>query len=319
MINRNFKKCLITGINGSGGSFLAELLLKKKIKVYGTYRNKKNNLGLIKNNISLIKCDLNNFKNTLNLIKKIKPEVIFHLASIADVRLSFDKPREIINNNNNCTLNILEAIRISKQRPLVLVCSTSEVYGNVKKNKMPIKENFKIQPINPYAVSKAFQDLIAQTYFKNYGLRIIITRMFTYLNPRRSNLFASSWAKQVAEIEKGKKKILEHGNLNSVRTIIDIKDAMNAYWLAAKRGKIGEIYNIGGNNKIRIGKIINILKKKSIVKFKSKINKKLLRPSDIGYQISCSKKFIKDTNWKISIKLEQSIQNLLEAYRKKII
>jgi len=315
MINRIFKKCLITGINGSGGSFLAELLLKKNIKIYGTYRNKKNNLNSIKNNINLIKCDLNNFKKTLNIIKKIKPEVIFHLASIADVRLSFDKPREIINNNNNCTLNILEAIRISKVNPLILICSTSEVYGNVKKNKMPIKENFKIQPINPYAVSKTFQDLVAQTYSKNYGLRIIITRMFTYINPRRSNLFISNWANQVVEIEKRKKKVLEHGNLNSVRTVIDIKDAMKAYWLAAKRGKIGEIYNIGGNFKIRISKILDILKKKSKIKIQSKINKKLLRPSDIEYQIPCSKKFIKDTNWKISTNLETAIENLLEGYR----
>lgn len=315
MINRIFKKCLITGINGSGGSYLAELLLKKKIKLYGTYRNKKNNLNSIKNDINLIKCDLNNFKKTLNVIKKIKPEVIFHLASIADVRLSFDKPREIINNNNNCTLNILEAVRISRQKPLILICSTSEVYGNVKKNKMPIKENYKIQPINPYAVSKTFQDLVAQTYFKNYGLRIIITRMFSYINPRRFNLFVSNWANQVVEIEKGKKKLLDHGNLNSVRTIIDIKDAMNAYWLAAKRGRIGEIYNIGGNFKVRISKILDILKKKSTIKIQSKINKKLLRPSDIEYQIPCSKKFIKDTNWKISIKLETAIQNLLDSYR----
>ena len=316
MLNRNFKTCLITGINGSGGSFLAELLIKKKIKVYGTYRKKKNNLELIKNKINLISCDLNNFKKTVNLIRKIEPEVIFHLASIADVRLSFDKPREIIINNNNCTLNILEAIRISKKEPLIIICSTSEVYGNVKKRNMPINENFNIKPINPYAVSKAFQDSVAQTYFKNYGLRIIITRMFTYINPRRLNLFASNWAKQVVEIERGKRKVLEHGNLNSVRAIIDIKDAMNAYWLTAKKGRIGEIYNIGGDNKIRISKILNILKKKSTVKFKSKINNKLLRLSDIEYQIPCSKKFIRHTNWKITTKLDQSIENLLEVFRK---
>lgn len=316
MINRNFRNCLITGVNGSGGSFLAEFLLKKKIKVYGTYRNKKNNLKLIKKNIKLIRCDLNNFNNTVNLIKKVNPDLIFHLASIADVRLSFDKPREIIINNNNCTLNILEAIRVTKKNPIIIICSTSEVYGNVKKKNMPIDENFKIEPINPYAVSKSFQDLIAQNYYKVYGLRIIITRMFTYINPRRLNLFASNWAKQIAEIEKGKKKILEHGNMNSVRTIIDIKDAMNAYWLTAKRGKIGEIYNIGGNHKVKISKIMDILKKKSTVIIKTRVNKKLLRKSDIEFQIPNSKKFIRDTRWKVSTRLDQSIQNLIDFYRK---
>jgi len=181
---------------------------------------------------------------------------------------------------------------------------------------MPIDENFKIEPINPYAVSKSFQDLIAQNYYKVYGLRIIITRMFTYINPRRLNLFASNWAKQIAEIEKGKKKILEHGNMNSVRTIIDIKDAMNAYWLTAKRGKIGEIYNIGGNHKVKISKIMDILKKKSTVIIKTRVNKKLLRKSDIEFQIPNSKRFIRDTRWKVSTRLDQSIQNLIDFYRK---
>ena len=166
-----------------------------------------------------------------------------------------------INNNNNITLNLLEAARRLKLKSVIQICSTSEVYGQVKKNEVPIRENNPMRPASPYAVSKAsLQDLCSQNYQKNYGLNIIITRMFTYLNPRRLNLFASHWANQIVKIE-GEQKILYHGNLNSTRTIIDIEDAMKSYWVAATRGRIGEIYNIGGNKIFKISKFLDILKK----------------------------------------------------------
>ena len=117
------------------------------------------------------------------------------------------------------------------------MCSTSEVYGNVKINKQPITEKNSLNPINPYAVSKTFQDQLSLNYKKIYNLDIVITRMFTYLNARRSNLFASAFARQIVNIEMKKKKLLNHGNLSSRRTILDIRDAMEAYWLVAKNGK----------------------------------------------------------------------------------
>jgi len=317
---RNFKRALITGISGSGGSYLAEYIIKNqtKTKVFGIYRNKTENLTqIIKKRSNLIRCDLNNFKKVFNSIKKIKPDVIFHLASNADVKKSFDYPMEIINNNNNCTLNLLEAVRKLKINPIIQICSTSEVYGIVKKKETPIKESNPFRPASPYAVSKAFQDLIAQNYHKNYGLRIIITRMFTYLNPRRKNLFASHWADQVSKIEMGKIKILKHGNLKSTRTIIDIDDAMRSYWVAAKKGKIGEIYNIGGNKIIEISKFLEILKKKSKVKITTMIDKNLLRKTDVTLQIPDVTKFKLQTGWKPKVKFEESVNSLLNEFRKK--
>ncbi len=254
---RKFSKILITGIHGSGGSYLAEHLLNKNInsKIYGIYNNS-NDLNinhLNKKKIKTYKCDLTDFKKTKNIIQKIKPDLIFHLASNADVKLSFSKPYQIIKNNCELTMNLLESIRIIKSfSPLIIICSTSEVYGQVSKKNLPIKEDQIINPSNPYAVSKTFQDLMAQNYYKNFDMKIIITRMFTYLNPRRTNLFASNWANQIALIESGKKKLLHHGNLKSIRTILDMQNAMEAYWLTAKKGKIGEIYNIGGIEPIKI-------------------------------------------------------------------
>ena len=122
-------------------------------------------------------------------------------------------------------------------------------------------------------MSKTFQDLLAQNYFKNFGLKIIITRMFTYLNPKRTNLFASNWANQVAKIERGELKFLKHGNLDTTRTIVDIDDAMEAYWLAATKGKIGQIYNIGGNKSIKLKNFLKLLTQYSTSKIKLKLTK----------------------------------------------
>ena len=318
MINRKFKKCLITGITGSGGSYLAEHILSKdsKIKIFGIYRSpgKKN---LLKNTrIKLFKGDLCNFDKTQKIIKKINPDIIFHLASTANVRESFDSPKKTIQNNNAITLNLLEIIRINKISPLIIICSTSEVYGKAGKKDIPIKETKNMSPVNPYSASKAFQDLVAQAYFKSYGLKIIITRMFSYTNARKNYLFQTSFAKQIIDIERGKKKILTHGNLNSVRNIIDINDAMEAYWLTAKRGRIGEIYNISGKKVISVGNYLKELKKLSNVKIKCKIDKRLLRPVDVSLQIADSRKFIRDTNWSPKISFKESIKKLLEDCRK---
>ena len=179
-MSRHFKRCLITGITGSGGSYLADHIVSKnlKTKIYGFYRSK-GYLELLKKNhknkINFLKVDLTNYKNTLNGLKKSKPDLIFHFASNADVRGSFDYPLEIVKNNNIITANLLEALRKLNLKPLIIICSTSEVYGNVKKKQMPITENQKIAPINPYAVTKTFQDLLSQVYSKVYKFNIIIT------------------------------------------------------------------------------------------------------------------------------------------------
>ena len=140
--------------------------------------------------------------------------------------------------------------------------------------------------------------------------------MFTYLNPRRKNLFASSWAYQVNRIKCGKQKILMHGNLNSTRTIMDVRDAMRAYWLAAEYCKIGEVYNIGSDHAINLKKFLKILKVYSGIDFKNKLDKKLLRKSDIGFQIPDSKKFKRITGWKPKIKIDDSIKFLLQESKK---
>ncbi len=321
-MNRSFKRCLITGIGGSGGSYLAEYILKRspKTKIFGFYRSTGYSTYLKKNyksKISITKIDLKNFKNLKKKLNIIKPDVVFHLASNADVRNSFFEALKFSENNNMITVNLLEALRRINSKAIIVICSTSEVYGNVEKKNMPIKETQQIAPINPYAVTKVFQDLMSQVYEKTFGLNVIITRMFSYMNARRNNLFQTAFANQISAIEKGKLKYLRHGNLKSIRTIIDTEDAMEAYWLAAKKGKIGEIYNICGNQKISVNDFLKKLISFSNKKILCKLDKSLVRPKDIDLRISNCSKFRKHTGWKPKTNLNLAILNLLNECRKK--
>jgi len=320
-MNRVFKRALITGIGGSGGSYLTDHILKRSptTKIFGfrrsvgysTYLKKK-----YKSKVSITKIDLNNFNNLKKKLSIIKPDVVFHLASNADVRNSFFEPLKFSENNNMITVNLLEALRQLKSKSIIIICSTSEVYGNVEKKYMPIKETQHIAPINPYAVTKVFQDLMSQVYEKSFGMNVIITRMFSYMNARRNNLFQTAFANQVAAIEQGKLKYLRHGNLKSKRTIIDTKDAMEAYWLAAKKGKVGEIYNICGKQQISVNDFLRKLISFSNKKIICKLDKDLVRPKDIDLQLSDFKKFQKDTGWRPKTNLNLAILNLLNECRK---
>ncbi len=322
-MNRKFKKCFIAGITGSGGSYLAEYISKneKKVKIYGSYRS----LGFKKelkekiNNINLFKVDLNNFKLTKKTLSKIKPDLIYNFASDADVRGSFDDPINNSKNNVTSCVNLLQSIRELDLKCLYIHCSTSEVYGNVSKKDLPVKENQKFNPINPYAVTKAYQDFMTQVFSKSFKMKTIITRMFTYNNARRTNLFQTAFAKQIVEFEKkGQKKgILYHGNLDSKRCHLDINDAMSAYWLVAQKGKIGEIYNISGKKVLSVKKYLDHLIDNTNVKINKKLNKKLVRPIDIPLQLPNSNKFKKHTGWKERISFHKSLENFMQECRER--
>jgi len=321
---RKFKKALITGIAGSGGSYLAEYLVQEQpgIQVHGMMRwhstTAQSNLASVSRQVTLHECDLNDFGAVFHVMRRVKPDVIFHLAAHANVRASFDNPNAVLSNNILSTSNLFEAIRAVEIQPVVQLCSTSEVYGQVDPKDVPIREDAPLRPSSPYAVSKVAQDLLGFAYFRSYQMKIIRTRMFAYLNPRRSDLFATSFAKQVALIEAGKQQELRHGNLDSVRTLIDVRDAMEAYWVAAICCEPGEVYNIGGKTSISVGDFLNLLKKNCKVKIPSRVDPALLRPSDVTLQIPDTSRFKKATGWEPKRSFEESVQFLLDHWRNKI-
>ncbi|MFL2656753.1 MAG: GDP-mannose 4,6-dehydratase [Burkholderiaceae bacterium] len=321
---RCFKKALITGASGSGGSYLAEYLISEQNleEVHGLVRwhstTTDSNLSNIVDKILVHECDLLDLASTIRVLQKVKPDVIFHLASNANVRASFDTPISILNNNMMGTANLFEAVRIVCPDAVIQHCSTSEVYGDVSEADIPIKENCPLRPVSPYAVSKTSQDHLAFAYFKSFNLKIIRTRMFTYFNPRRSDLFSTAFAKQVVAIEKGNQDVLRHGNLDSVRTMVDVRDAMKAYWLAAVRCEIGEVYNIGGSNTISVGDVLKIMIDLAKVPIKTEINTNLLRAKDVTLQVPDSTKFIGCTGWTEEFSFDESLDHLLNYWRNRV-
>ena len=315
------KRALITGIAGSGGSYLAEYLVNNQdVEVHGISRwhstTSNSNLKNVIDKITLHECDLNDLSATIRAVEKVKPDYIFHLAAHANVHVCFSNPIAVLQNNINNTINLFEAIRIVGVDPIIQFCGTSEVYGIVDKKNIPIKESNALDPVNIYAVSKLTQEKIASSYFHSYGMKVIITRMFAYINPRRGDIFSSAFARKIAEIEKGERKYLTHGNLNSIRTLIDVRDAMESYWVACQKCEYGVPYNVGGETVISVGEFLDVLKSKASLPIISTVDKNLLRPVDVTLQVPDVTKFIEAADWKPKYSIEESVEFLLEHYRK---
>jgi len=312
------KKALITGINGSGATYLAEHLSTiSDIQIQGISRwhtDRKIKSGVF-SKIQMFECDLTDLGSVIRTLEVAQPDFIFHLASNANVKLSFTTPISVFNNNVNGTLNLLEALRILNQKPMIQFCGTSEVYGQVRPDEIPIKESQSIDPVNVYAISKLTQEKLVKSYYRSYDIPCVITRAFGYINPRRPDIFSSAFAKQIVDIERGKQDILYHGNLNSVRTLLDVRDIVEAYWVAAQKCELGEAYNIGNTVPVKVGDFLEELKKQANCKVISKEDPDLLRPVDVTLQIPSVDKFYQKTNWIPKYTLEDSVKLLLDYYR----
>jgi GDP-mannose 4,6-dehydratase len=315
------RRVLITGVAGSGGSYLAEHILRHHpgVAVHGLSRwhSAGPEAPAALRRVSLHECDLLDFGSIFAALRAARPDVVFHLAAHANVRASFDTPAAVVPNNTMGTVNLLDAVRRSGQDPIIQLCSTSEVYGQVGPEDVPITEATPLRPVSPYAVSKTAQDLLGWSYFKSYGMRIIRTRMFTYLNPRRADLFATSFARQIARIELGLQKTLRHGNLDSVRTFIDVRDAVRAYWEAALYCDFGEAYNIGGSTTMSVGQCLERLEALSGRRIPKRLDPALRRPADVTLQVPCVEKFFRATGWKPKYGFAESLAHLLSYWRRR--
>ncbi len=325
------KKALITGFTGMVGSHLADYLLKNtNWKIYGAcrWRSPLDNIIHLSDEINKRKrielkyFDLTDYTSIEKTLKEVKPDYIFHLAAQSFPKASFEMRELTYDTNILGTDRLLNSIKNLKLNPIIHICSSSEVYGKVLKKDLPINEKNSFHPASPYAISKIGTDYIGKYYFEAFKLKILITRMFTHTGPRRTDFFAeSTFAKQIALIEKGlqKKEILV-GNLNSLRTIADVRDAVRAYYmLVTKKPIFGEDYNIGGNYSCKVGDILKFLLKNSKVKnIAIKVDKDRLRPIDADLQIPSTLKFRKHTKWKPIYKFENTMLDLLNYWRNRI-
>ena len=325
------KSVLITGITGMVGSHLTDYLLNNtNWKIYGLcrWRSPLDNvehllpLAIKKTRLEFVYGDLTDISSLIKALKISKPDYIFHLAAQSYPKTSFDEGILTFNTNISGTYNLLDSVRMLKLKPFIHVCSSSEVFGKVDKKNLPINENCSYHPASPYAISKVGTDLVGKYFFEAFKQKIFITRMFTHTGPRRGDVFAeSSFAKQIALIENKKiPKIIKVGNLDSLRTYADVRDAVKAYHLLlTKNPKAGEIYNIGGNFTCSVRDMLNHLLSLSRVKnIKIKIDKDRIRPIDADLQVPDTSKFFNHTKWKPQIPFKRTMKDLLEYWRGRV-
>jgi GDP-4-dehydro-6-deoxy-D-mannose reductase len=317
-------RVLITGITGFAGSHLAEYLLAEQpeVEVHGTYRwrSRMENIRGVVDRIHLHETDLRDGAAVHTVLARVRPETIFHLAAQSFVPSSWTAPAETLSTNINGQVHLFEAIRVLQLDPVVQIACSSEEYGLVHKDEVPITEDNPLRPLSPYAVSKVAQDLLGYQYFQSYGLKVVRTRGFNHTGPRRGEVFVSSnFARQLAEIEAGVREPVIHvGNLDAVRDFTDVRDMVRAYWLAATRGKPGEAYNIASGRGITIRELLDTLVGLSSSQPEVRVDPTRLRPSDVETLLGDASKFRADTGWEPRIPLQQTLADLLDYWRERI-
>lgn len=329
------KKIFITGITGQVGSQLADYVLANTdLQVVGMMRWQESMDNLYhltdqinrRERISLVYADLQDFSSLYRALDEQRPEYVSHLAAQSYPKTSFNIPVETLQTNAVGTANLLEAIRLLNEKtgysPAIHVCSSSEVYGKAKPGEL-ITETTQFHGASPYSISKIATDYLGQFYGEAYGLKTFVTRMGTHSGPRRSDVFfESTVAKQIALIEAGlQEPVIKVGNLSSVRTFQDARDAVRAYFMllqAMENGELssGEAFNIAGQEVLKLPEVIDLLlsmSERDDIRVETDSDR--LRPIDADYQMFDNTKIMSTINWKPEIKVEKMFQDLLDHWR----
>ncbi|HXT22486.1 MAG TPA: GDP-mannose 4,6-dehydratase [Thermoanaerobaculia bacterium] len=317
-------RALITGVTGFAGSHLAEYLLENQpdVEVWGLYRwrSPMDNIKGVRQRLRLIECDLRDFTSVHSALEQARPDAIFHLAAQSFVPSSWKAPNDTLITNLTGQTNLFEAVRFLGLDPVIQIACSSEEYGLVHPDEVPIKEDNPLRPLSPYAVSKVGQDMMAYQYFQSYGLKTVRTRGFNHTGPRRGDVFVTSnFAKQLASIELGlQEPVIRVGNLEAVRDFTDVRDMVRAYWLAVTKGKHGEVYNLATGSGITIQELLDRLLALSTAKVDVVQDPDRMRPSDVVRLIGDSTKFRNDTGWAPEIPFDKTLADLLQYWRERL-
>jgi GDPmannose 4,6-dehydratase len=276
-----------------------------------------------KDRVNLLYGDLRDYHSIHDVVSKSKPDYVFHLAAQSYPKTSFESPLDTFETNIQGTANLLEAFRkVGIKDAVIHVCASSEVFGRVPKEKLPIDEECTFHPASPYAISKVGTDLIGRYYAEAYGMTVMTTRMFTHTGPRRGDVFAeSTFAKQIALIEAGLiPPVVKTGNLDSLRTFADVRDAVRAYYmLVTMNPQAGAYYNIGGTYTCTVREMLDKLLSLSTRKdIKVETDPERLRPIDADLQVPNTAKFKAHTGWEPKISFDTTMSDLLNYWRTRI-
>lgn len=290
-------KCLVTGNLGFVGGFLVELLEKQGHEVLGFD---------LKNNE-----DFRDYENVHTMIDYFRPDKIFHIGALAYVPESFLDPLRAIETNIIGSLNLLEAVRRIGLKTKIHLCGSSEEYGDAPS---PVTEESLPNPLSPYAIGKLGMDYFGQLYAKSYNMHIVVTRTFNHTGPGRGEQYAeSAWAKQIAEIERGQRDILRHGDLEPIRNYTDVRDVVRAYTMAIDLPS--GVYNICSDQNVTMYEVLDLLIKSATCEIKIEKDPTLIRPADFSFGVPSCKKFTDLTGWKPEIGLTETLKDILGYWR----
>lgn len=326
------KRALITGMTGMVGSHLADYLLDNTDwDIYGMqrWRSPLDNIMHLMDRINTndrvyVKYgDLNDQGSLMHVLEEVKPDYIFHLAAQSYPWTSFTAPIDTLNTNILGTCRLLEAVHLLGLDPVIHVCASSEVFGRVPREKLPINEECTFHPASPYAISKVGTDLVGRYYAEAYDMTVMTTRMFTHTGPRRGDVFAeSTFAKQIAMIEAGMiPPVVKTGNLDSLRTWADVRDAVRAYYmLVTVNPQKGAYYNIGGAFTCTVREMLDKLLSLSPMKDQISVETDpvRLRPIDADLQVPDTSKFKMHTGWEPQVSFDQTMGDLLNYWRERV-
>jgi GDP-4-dehydro-6-deoxy-D-mannose reductase len=310
-------RILITGISGFAGSFLADSLLQQPdVNLTGVIFGPEDHAPRHPR-LTRVNADLSDPARTLEIVRDAQPDQIYHLAAQAFVPEAWSDPWATLANNIRAQVNILNAVAQLGQNARILVVGTSEEYGHVAANHLPIREDTPLRPDNPYAVSKIAQDFLGLQYHLSHDLYTIRVRPFNHIGPRQSDRFvAANFARQIAEIEAGQREPVVHvGNLQAVRDFTDVRDMMRAYVLALTHGEAGEVYNIGSGQPRAIQELLDTYLRISGVTVRVEPEPARLRVSDTPVAYCDATKFRTRTGWAPTIPFEQTLRDTLEYWR----
>ena len=319
----NMNRILVTGFSGFVGKYLISHLSKKKMKfeILGVDLNEPEYEYNYSEYLStkFEKVDLLDSIKLRNLINLFQPNYIMHLASYSSVGLSWKNPSLSFKNNMNIFLNMMEIIRELSPKCRILSIGSSEEYGNVSGDKFPLKEEYSLNPVSPYAVARVSQEQLSKVYCDGYGLDVVMTRSFNHIGVGQKDIFViSSFTKQLVEIKKGikKEKKLVTGDITIVRDFLDVRDVVDAYFRLLINGKKGEVYNVCSGIGVSLREVIEMICKILDIHVEIEIDPSRLRPNDNRVIVGSNEKLRKAMGWEPQISLKESLKDIIDYWYK---
>ncbi|MEO8286596.1 MAG: GDP-mannose 4,6-dehydratase [Chloroflexota bacterium] len=313
------QRVFITGAGGFVGKHLLRYLTyNTDWELYGNARHRPDDPALAA--VNWLAIDLTDHEEAVASVAQMKPDYVIHLAAQSNVQRAFQDPESTIINNIVSELNMLEALRKAAPQARIMITGSSEQYGMVQPQYIPIDEDTPFRPNNPYAVSKVTQDMLALQHFLSYGQKTIRVRPFNHIGPGQTEHFVTAaFAKQVALIEAGEQEpVIYVGNLEAERDFTDVRDMVRAYHLAITLGEPGEVYNIGYGKGRSIQWILDTLVGMSSVKVEVRQDPARMRPSDIPSLVCNPARFKHRTGWEPEIPIEQTLRDILHYWREEV-